>query len=176
MEKFHINSKGVVGKCTAQINDCQFSKNDHFDNKKQAEQAAQEKLEKRYGSITKMFKPKPRRSSRISTKNIEETITKYGIKGNINETVKTKNDVIDKWFDGDKKTFVFTERLSNNNNEFKEGTKDSIKEMIQTGVQVRMPKIHELSEHDDDVFNNSVIDLIDDTVENKTNIVKTFKD
>lgn len=50
-EKFHINAKGVAGRCTATVRACRYGSEDHFDSKETAVKAAEERLATEHGSV-----------------------------------------------------------------------------------------------------------------------------
>lgn len=172
--KYHINDDYEVKPCSAtEDGRCPFwgrhSGNNHYNNENDAINAIETILSKKH-----TFSFRKKNTVKVEfIKHREETrkslINYSNVDNNSLEHVENVDEMIQKWFNGDKETYS-TFKNTINNEEIKDDTKKSVSSFLQKGMSVKNTKnVKDLPiELDNDFsndfdFDSSEITLIDDT-------------
>lgn len=169
--KYHINNDYEVKPCGASDESrCPFfgrdGESNHFTSSDEAISKAEEKLAQKHNSSA----AKRKRSTPQFTKNkefIKEAIIEYGNvqSGEELQEVTTVREMVEKWFDGDRRKYNEFKKLIDDNGFTKE-SKKSVAHMIMHGVAIQKKKsVYDISETTNASSETSEITILEESSE-----------
>jgi len=162
MTKWHINGNGEVGRCSATKGKCPFGGasglENHYSSREEAEKFVASSMAG-FSSLGTASKKRQTESFQNTKTALRKALVSYGVSKNADlPDVATTNELVERWFAGDKKKFEAFKKLVNNQT-LTPVSKKSIAQLINRGVSV---------DHTDDVSSldkgTATVDLLDDSL------------
>lgn len=173
--KYHVNPEtGKVSQCRAKVK-CRFGgtsgNENHFASKQAAETAAEGMMNSKheFKSVKKTSAVKGKTGFDATKSNIRAGLAKAGITGRLPE-VNSEQEIVEKWFNGDRKKYELIARISNPASDLTQETKDSVSGFVKKGAAVGfVPDMEALSQakRQGAATEVSEVDLIEDVPEGK---------
>ena len=171
--KYHMNPEtGKVSACRAKVK-CRFGgasgSENHFNSKEAAEKASEELMSSKHGftSVRKSAESKPVGKSKfeLTKSNIRAGLVKTGISASALPDVSSEEELVEKWFGGDRAKYDLISRISEPKSHLTQKTKDSVSGFVKKGAAVGfVPDMEHLARAKKSGSESSVseVDLIDD--------------
>jgi len=162
MTKWHINGNGEVGRCTATKGKCPFGGasglENHYSSREEAEKIVASSMAD-FSSLGTASKKRQTESFQNTKTALRKALVSYGVSKSADlPDVATTNELVERWFDGDKRKFEAFKSLVNNQT-LTPVSKKSIAQLINRGVSV---------DHTDDVntldSGKATVDLLDESL------------
>jgi hypothetical protein len=171
--KYHINDKGEVHRCKARVK-CRFGGatgvENHYSSLAEAEVAAQKTLTDNYGSMGAVQRATPSPQFTRTREAIRAALVRYSAveNGSVLPEVATVQELVAKWFAGDRARYTTFRQLSENE-DLADATKTSIGGFFKGGFSVSVSSTADAlpTKKQASKFSASEIDLLDDAPEGK---------
>lgn len=186
MARYHINKNDEVKPCRAKEGNCRFGgrsgSENHYADINAAKEEANKRLENKYSELKSTTKTLSSEQFKSIHDRLQNALVLYGgADKNELSKVKTVDEIVEKWFDGDSSRYRSFRRLMNDES-MKEDAKRSVGGLIQKGMKVNSSSTVEgiNSKLEKSKFVDSEVDLLDEPIKGmnidtiKSGLLKAF--
>lgn len=162
MIKWHINDKGEVGRCSATKGKCPFGGasglENHYSSREEAVKEAASTMAG-FSNLGTSSKKRPTESFQNTKDTLRKSLIDYGVmKNNELPEVRTTSEMIQQWFNGDRKKFESFKNLVNDQT-LSVASKKSVAQLINRGVSVQ-----QVDSVDSLDSGTATVDILDDSL------------
>lgn len=162
MIKWHINDKGEVGRCSATKGKCPFGGasglENHYSSREEAEKFVASSMAG-FSTLGTSSKKRPTESFKTTRDTLRKSLVDYGVrKTNELPDVRNTNEIIQHWFNGDRKKFESFKTLVNDQT-MSATSKKSVAQLINKGITVdQVDRVESIGD------GTATVDILDDSM------------